>query len=87
MSISFLSLHIYEIFNAYPGKFVSLNEKILTEVLDRVIRYERKNNFANKHMLFKLIMECKCKDSKEMEKNNICRELRETIMKKKIHSN
>ena len=86
MTISFLSSHIYEIFNQYPSKLISLNDKILNEVLDRVIRFERKKNFANKHMLFQLIMECKFKN-KEGDHNKIFMDLRQSILKKKIQSN
>ena len=70
MTISYLSSHIYEIFNKYPTKLISLNDKIINQVLDRVIRFERKNNFANKHMLFQLIMECKFKNGQSKEGDN-----------------
>lgn len=83
MAITYLSANIYDIFNEYPNRLKTLNEKLLNEVLERVIRFERKNSFANKHKLFQLITECKQGPAGGSE--NLCRYMRANILNKKIH--
>ncbi len=66
-------------------RFKKLNEKIVTEVLERVIRLERKNNFENKHKLYQLIMECKEAQIGEVVK--VFDAMRTNLKAKKIHCN
>lgn len=66
-------------------RFKKLNEKIVTEVLERVIRLERKNNFENKHKLYQLIMECKETQIGEVVK--VFDAMRTNLKGKKIHCN
>lgn len=76
-SITFLALHLREVYKASADKLKRLHEKILNEVLDRAIR----NGNVDEQMIFELIMESR----KATSVDGLCQVLRAAIENKKIN--
>ena len=81
VSMTYIANNMLLLYPKIKEEMKKLNEKILSEILERTIKMLRKGGYQDKDEIFRIIMEMKGVE----DIGKLCQELKEVVKKKKIN--